>query len=100
MKFTKASERYSRSKHGSFHEEFNVEPSTKKRKSWKRCCCWTIIFVSVLLLLVFFVGLTVYLVVNPKYPSVEMSNISISNMKVCVGLDLEMGLKLIRVVLE
>lgn len=83
MKFTSASERgpYSRSKHGSF-QEFNGEPPTIK-KSWKRCCCWTIIVVFVLLLLLFSAGLTIYLVVNPKYPSVDMTNISIASMKVC-----------------
>lgn len=83
MKFTSASERgpYSRSKHGSFREEFNVEAHSK-RKKWKKCCCRTIVCFVFFLLLLCVIGIIIYHVVKPKYPSVEMSNISITALKV------------------
>ena len=85
MKFSSNSERapYSRSKHGSFNvEEYHVDGPLKKKRC-RRCCCCTMIACLVLLLVLFLVGLTLYLVLKPKYPSVEMSNIAVANVKVC-----------------
>ncbi|KAG0625900.1 hypothetical protein M758_2G086700 [Ceratodon purpureus] len=84
MTFSSNSERapYSRSKHGSFNvEEYHVDGPLKKKRCRRYCCC-TMIACLVLLLVLFLVGLTLYLVLKPKYPSVEMSNIAVANVKV------------------
>lgn len=81
--FTRDSEKasYSRSKHGSFNDEAFNSPGGSKRK-WRRRCCWMLIGLVVLLVVLFLAGLITWLVVKPTYPVLTIQDIAIHSVKV------------------
>jgi hypothetical protein len=81
--FTRDSEKasYSRSKHGSFSDEAFKSPGESKRK-WRRRCCWLLIGLAVLIVVLFFAGLITWLVVKPTYPHLTIADIAIHSVKV------------------
>lgn len=82
--FTRDSEKasYSRSKHGSFSDEAAFKSPGESKRRWRRRCCWLLIGLVVLLVVLFLAGLITWLVVKPTYPALTIDDIAIHSVKV------------------